>query len=173
MTRTLASRSLELLGPIEGRVAVLGARPRRLASALGACVPLAGPGETASAAVITFLGASAVPAERQAVLASLGGQLDGGAPVVLVDHNQPRSWWRRALGVATLALRGLAPARARYPAARELAALGLEVERLRLARGERVQLVAARWRPRTCVDGVELVVPPGEQVEGAERGRWR
>ena len=163
MTRTLAARSLELLGPVEGRVAVLGCRPRRLAAALEERVPLAAADEAAAAAVITFLGASAVPAERQALLASLAGQLQAGAPVVLLDHNQPRTWWRRALGVATLALRGLGPARARYPAARELAALGLEVERLRLARGERVQLVAARWRPRTRPDGVELVVPAGSQ----------
>jgi hypothetical protein len=40
--------------------------------------------------------------------------------------------------------RGLRPSRARYPAARELAALGFAVERLRLACGERVQLVVAR-----------------------------
>ena len=38
------------------------------------------------------------------------------------------------------------PARARYPAARELAALGFDVERLRLACGERVQLVPRAGR---------------------------
>jgi hypothetical protein len=65
---------------------------------------------------------------------------------VLVDHNQPRRLWRRLIGIATLAASGFAPARARYPAARELAVLGFLIERLRLACGERVQIVAARRR---------------------------
>jgi len=69
------------------------------------------------------------------------------APVVLLDHGQPRALWRRVVGAAVLALRGLGPARARYPAARELAALGFAVERMCLACGERVQIVLARRRP--------------------------
>jgi hypothetical protein len=36
--------------------------------------------------------------------------------------------------------------RARYPTAREIAARGFEVERLRLLDGERLQLVRARRR---------------------------
>jgi len=67
---------------------------------------------------------------------------------VLVDHNQPRVLWRRGLGILALAAARCAPSRARYPAARELAALGFAVERLRLACGERVQLVLFR-RPET------------------------
>jgi hypothetical protein len=53
-------------------------------------------------------------------------------------------WLRRLAAHAALAARGLGTARARCPAARELAALGFAIERLRLAAGERVQLVAAR-----------------------------
>ena len=163
MTRTLAARALELLGPFEGRVAVLGPHRGRLAAALGARVPLAGADEPAAAAVLTFLGAGAAAAERHALVASLGWRLPRGAPVVLVDHNQPRTWARRLLGIVALVLRGLGPARARYPAARELAALGLEVERLRLVCGERVQLVAARWEQGTRAGAGELVVPAGSK----------
>jgi len=113
---------------------------------------LAAPDDGVGAAIASFLGAADGPAARQAVLASLRARLSPGAPLLLIDHNQPRAWWRRAVGVVALAVRGLPAARARYPAARELAALGLPVERLRLACGERVQLVLAR-----C--GTELVVP--------------
>jgi hypothetical protein len=162
VTRALAACSLELLGPLDGSVAVVGHRPRRLAAAIGAHVPIAA-GEAAAAAVVTFLGAGAAPAERQALMALLGRRLPAGAPVVLVDHNQPRTRWGRVLGIAALALRGLGPARARYPVARELAALGLRVERLRLVCGERIQLVAARWGRGTAPEGVELVVPAGSK----------
>ena len=158
MTRALAARAIELLGPLDGSLAVVGHRPHRLAAALGAHVSIAA-GDVAAAAVVTFLGAGAAPAERQALVASLGRRLPADAPVVLLDHNQPRTPWRRVLGIAALALRGLGPARARYPAARELAALGLRVEGLRLMCGERVQLVAARWLGDTASQGVELEVP--------------
>ena len=35
MTRALAARALELLGPLDGSLAVVGHRPHRLAAALG------------------------------------------------------------------------------------------------------------------------------------------
>jgi hypothetical protein len=69
-----------------------------------------------------------------------------GGALVVVDHNQPRACWRRVVGTALLAARGIPPARARHPVAREVAAHGFAVERLRLAAGERVQLVLARRR---------------------------
>src|SRR5262249_38985263 len=103
VTRALAARALELLGPLDGSLPVVGHRPHRRAAALGAQVPIAA-GDVATAAVVTFLGAGAAPAERQALVASLG--LPAGAPVVLLDHNQPRTPWRRVLGIAALALRG-------------------------------------------------------------------
>jgi hypothetical protein len=65
---------------------------------------------------------------------------------VLVDHNQPRRRPARLLAWVRLRLAGLSASRGRYPAARELAALGFDVERLQLACGERVQLVRARRR---------------------------
>jgi hypothetical protein len=138
----LAARALALLGPVDGPVTVLCPGARRLGAALGAAAGDAPP----SAAVVALLWTPARPSERQALLAALRGRLPGGAPLVLLDHNQPRAAWRRALGAALLAAAGLGPARARYPAARELAALGFAGERLRLAGGERVQLVLARRR---------------------------
>lgn len=155
MTRALVARCLALLGPLDGPLAIVGPGAVRLGAALPDGVSLAATDERPAAALVTFLGASAAPAARQALLMELRGRLAPGAPLLLVDHNQPRQWWRRGLGAALLLLRGLPPARARYPAARELGALGLAVERLRLARGERIQLVAARNRScghdRECV----------------------
>ena len=140
----LAARALGLLGPVTGPVAVVAPRAPRLAAALAARAPLATDGAPAAAAIVSFLGAPAHPADRQAALSALARRLPAGAPLVLVDHNQPRVFWRRGLGILALAAAGSAPSRARYPAARELAALGFAVERLRLACGERVQLVVAR-----------------------------
>ena len=168
MTGALAARCLALLGPLDGRVAVVGPGAGRVAAALPRATPLARADESAAAAIVAFLGARADPAARRADLARLRARLADGSPLVLIDHNQPRAWWRRLLGVVVLASRGLGPARARYPAARELAALGLDVERLRLACGERVQLVVARRGA-----GAEPCGPDDEQVEGRERGRWR
>jgi len=140
----LAAQCAALLGHPAGAVAVAGPGAAGLAPALGRHVALAASDATAGAAVVSFLGDAARPDARQAVLARWRDALPAGAPVVLVDHNQPRTWPRRLLGAGALLVRGLAPARARYPAARELAALGFAVERLRLAAGERVQLVLAR-----------------------------
>jgi hypothetical protein len=93
---------------------------------------------------VSFVGVDADPAARRALLDGVRRSLSPGAPLVLVDHNQPRRLVGRIIGVAMLLARGLSPSRARYPAARELAALGFTVERLRFEQGERVQLVAAR-----------------------------
>ncbi|MCW5892200.1 MAG: hypothetical protein KIT14_16890 [bacterium] len=141
--RRLAADCLRLLGASPATVAVTGDHDRALIAALGAC-GAAAPPDGAAAAVVSFRGAPADPAVRQACLAAVRRRLPPGAPLLLVDHNQPRTLGRRLVGVAQLAVVGLGAARARYPAARELAALGFAVERLRLACGERVQLVLAR-----------------------------
>lgn len=138
----LAARVAELLGPASGAVVVVAAPP--LAAALASRVALAGDGRPAWGAVVSFLGEPVRPADRQRALHALRARVGEGGPVVVVDHNQPRAVWRRALAFGPLLVAGLRPARARYPAARELAALGFAVERLRLAAGERVQLVRAR-----------------------------
>src|SRR5262249_48159828 len=136
----------------------VGPHAARLAATLPPRTLRAGQEEPAAAAIVTFLGAAADPAARQTLLAGLRARLAADTPIVLIDHNQPRTWRRRVRGAVALAMRGLGPARARYPAARELAALGLEVVRLRLARGERVQLVLARRG-----GAAELVVPPASK----------
>jgi hypothetical protein len=138
----LAAGALELLEPVEGPVVL--ACPRNLHAALAGRITPTLDGRGANAAVVGFLGKSADPTGRQTLLASLRAQLPIGARVVVVDHNQPRGLARRILGALALMARGLRPARARYPAARELAALGFQVERLRLASGERIQIIAAR-----------------------------
>lgn len=141
--RGLADECLRLLGAPPAAVLVAAARDPALAAALRAGGAEAPPG-AATAAVVSFRGARADPVSRQVCLATLRGQLPPGAPLVLVDHNQPRTLGPRLLGVVRLAVSGMGAGRARYPAARELAALGLDVECLRLACGERVQLVRAR-----------------------------
>jgi energy-converting hydrogenase Eha subunit E len=140
----LAARARTLLGPVHGPVAIVMPHAPRLADALATTLSPAEGATAAAAAVVAFLGDGAGPAERQTLLRSLATRLPVGAPLVLLDHNQPRAWWRRAVGTVRLAAGGFRPARARYPAARELAVLGFGVEQLRLECGERVQLVLAR-----------------------------
>jgi len=138
----LAADCCELLGCVSGSIAVRAPGGGRLAAALVA--RLGTPAGRPAGAIVVFVGAPAEPAGRQALLARLRAELSPAAPLVLVDHTQPRRWWARALAALRLAAGCLPPARARYPAARELVALGFTVECLRLARGERLQLVRAR-----------------------------
>jgi hypothetical protein len=117
---------------------------REALAAGGTGVVTAGP---ARAAVIVLLGEPGDPAGRARLLAAVANRLVPGAPVVLVDHNQPRAPWRRVPAGLALLARGLPPRRACYPAARELAAAGFTIDCLRLAAGERVQLVRAHRTP--------------------------
>lgn len=142
----LAARAVELLGRVDGPVAIACPRRPSLAAALASRLEPAHDGSPPQGAVVVFLGLAARPAERQAMLHALRHRLGQRAPLVLLDHNQPRVWWRRFIGWAVLALAGTGPARSRYPVARELAVLGFAVERLELACGERIQLVRARVR---------------------------
>ncbi|HZP42636.1 MAG TPA: hypothetical protein VFD84_14150 [Candidatus Binatia bacterium] len=148
----LAAQCLDLLGPVDGPVTVVAPRAPRLAAALVAGGAAAADTAAPAAAVVVLLDVPADPAARRAVLAAVGDRLPPGAPLLVVDHNQPRRAWRRVVAAMALLLRGVPPARARYPTARELAALGFGVERLRLGPGERVQLVLCRVRTgRTTV----------------------
>jgi hypothetical protein len=139
----LAARCVELLGPVEGPVDLAAAGA--LAAALAARVRVARDGAAAAAAVCDFR--DVLERDRLAGLAAVAARLPAGAPLVVVDHNQPRDWWRRGVGAALLVARGLPPARARHPVAREVQAEGFAVERLCLADGERIQLVVGRRRP--------------------------
>jgi len=138
----LAARALELLGPVDGPIAVVG--PEALAHAVAACTPVTSDGGPTAGAVVSFVHAPADGVARRRSLVTLRERLAAGAPLALVDWNQPRTWGRRVVAVAYLAARGFGPARGRYPAARELAEIGFRIERLRLAAGERLQLVLAR-----------------------------
>jgi SAM-dependent methyltransferase len=78
--------------------------------------------------------------------------LGPGGRLVLVDHNRPRRRWPALLAVVRApAPPGPSPAarwrRLAHPAAREAQAAGFVVDALRLAAGERVQVVSARPRP--------------------------
>ena len=137
----LAARCVELLGPVDGRVAVRASA--RMRAALAARIPLAEDGATAAAAVCAFLGEAADPRARRLALDAFARRLSPGAPLVVVDHNQPRGRLRRFLAAAVLVLSGIPPARARHPTARELRSNGWTVDALRLADGERIQLVRA------------------------------
>ncbi|HWP65014.1 MAG TPA: hypothetical protein VNO26_03765 [Candidatus Limnocylindria bacterium] len=142
---TAADAALALLGTPDGpvvvaepgawwtaRLRVAGLRPADLADA------------RAAAGLVSFLGARTPAPLRRRTLEAVRERLAAGAPLVLVDHNRPRQWWRRPLAALLLVARGLPPSRARHPAARELDGAGFRVERLRLAEGERVQVVLAR-----------------------------
>lgn len=145
---TPADAALSLLGQVDGPVLV--AEP---GAWWGARLRVAGlrtadlAERAAAAALVSFVGARTSPELRRRTLDALRDRLAAGAPLVLVDHNQPRQWWRRPLAALRLLARGMAPSRARYPAARELDGAGFRVESLRLADGERVQVVLARREP--------------------------
>jgi len=139
----LAARCVELLDGVGGPIAV--SAPPDVTAALAARVPIAHDGAVAGAVYVLLRTRIDEPA-RAAAWDALAARLASGAPVVVVDHNQPRTLARRAIGVLALAARGLSPKRARYPVAREVNAHGFTIERLRLADGERVQIVLARRR---------------------------
>jgi SAM-dependent methyltransferase len=103
---------------------------------------------------VWFLGDPSPPPVRRALLAELARALAPAGTLVVVDHNRPRR--RLAAIAAAVAMSprppGATPAavwrRLAYPVAREAHAAGFVVERLRLAVGERVQVISAR-RART------------------------
>lgn len=140
----LAERCRALLGA-HTSVLVGGRDGARWRSALEAqgipTVALDAPAAPATAGVLSFLGDAAPSAERQRCLATMRERLMAGGRLVLVDHNQPRTWGRRVVGILALAALGFGPARARRLAARELAAAGFGIESLHLVAGERVQLI--------------------------------
>jgi hypothetical protein len=146
--RALGGSVVALLPPGGGAVAVAGADAaawRTLLARTGFAPAAEGP---VAAAVVSFLGERGDAARRQALLERLATRLVATGRLVVVDHNRPRRVVARLRGLPALWRRGLGAARARYPTAREIAASGFAVERLRLAAGERVQLVVAR--PRTA-----------------------
>ena len=141
----LAAGCLDLLGRVEGPIAVTAPAP--LGEALRNRVPIANDGEAVRGAICVFLREPADADRRTSRLSELAARLPAGAPLVVVDYNQPRTWWRRVRGALALASTGHLPARARHLVAREVHAHGFTIERLRLADNERIQLILARRRP--------------------------
>jgi len=97
----------------------------------------------------SFLYDASPPATRRTLLAELVRVLAPAEILVVVDHNRPRSQLAAAVAVVRSPRpRGATPAarwaRLAYPAAREVHAAGLVVERIRLAADERVQVITAR-----------------------------
>ena len=136
----LAARCVDLLGAIAGPLAIVASPTVR--AAISVCHPVAEDGVAAGICVLT----GEPVARRGVVLDAMAARLPEGAPLVVVDYNQPRTWWRRVIGAVTLALHGHSPARAREPVARDVQTHGFTVERLCLEDGERLQLIVARRR---------------------------
>ena len=135
---------LALLEDAAGPVLVVGRDAGRWQAVLCAAGRMvAGPTDAATAALVTFTGERGDPDARRRRLAHVRERLGPGAPLLVIDHNQPRQWWWRPIAAVQLAARGMAPGRGRYPSAREVDAAGFRVQRLRLAAGERLQLVLA------------------------------
>ena len=97
----LAARALALLGPVAGPVAVVAPRAGRLAAALAAQTALASDSAPPAAGIVSFLGAPAHPADRQAALRLLGQRLPAGAPLVLVRRPETFADPRPCLGSET------------------------------------------------------------------------
>jgi hypothetical protein len=136
----LAARCVELLGEVHGPVVVVASR--RLRTALAGYVQIAEEGVPASAGVCSFLNERAHAHARALRLNALTTRLPAGAPIVVVDHNRPRRLLARFANALLLLARATSPARAAYPTARELHQHAFAVRCLRLAAGERIQLVA-------------------------------
>jgi SAM-dependent methyltransferase len=97
------------------------------------------------ALVVWFAATSPAPARRVEVLAEAGRVLRCDGVLIVVDHNRPRTWWRRLRNAIWCLRQGVDPLRRpTYPVAREVLAAGFEDVALRLACAEKIQLVRGR-----------------------------
>ncbi len=144
----------------EGRTFVASSDPARVsgrdpATCLLRAAPDALPIRRASIAWlgVSFLGERTESRLRHGFVAELARVLAPAGTLLVVDHNRPR-WRLAAIAAVAMSPRppGATPAaagrRLAYPVAREAHAAGFVVDRLRLAAGERVQVISAR-RART------------------------
>lgn len=102
----------------------------------------------AAATVVSLIGLDLAPEDRCRVFASLAAAGAPGTVLVVVDHNRPRSAAAALLAlIAPPWLQSWSTARRwrrlAQPTAREVQSAGFRVDRLRLAAGERVQIVVA------------------------------
>lgn len=129
------------------------------------------PSVPTSPMVLNAVGRAIGADERSRVLSALAAASSAGDTLVVVDHNRPR---RLVAAVAAVlgppAVPGGSPAarwrRLAGATARALEASGFRVERLRLAAGERVQVVIAT-RTRVAAPDVQ----GSTTVDGTQRSR--
>jgi SAM-dependent methyltransferase len=163
----VTARLRELLGQSPDTIATarVASRPTERAAGVGARVlllddPAAGAGADArrlrergapvaeaslDALVVWFAATSPAPARRVEVLAEARRVLRSDGVLIVVDHNRPRTWWRRLRNTIWCLRQGVDPLRRpTYPVAREVLAAGFEDVALRLACAERIQLVRGR-----------------------------
>lgn len=101
-------------------------------------------GVSLDVAIAWFVMARISPAARLHLLEGLRQALRVGGTLVVVDHNRPRTWWRRLENAGWCLLRGIDPVgRPAYPVAREVQAADFADVSLQFALGERLQVVRA------------------------------
>ena len=110
-----------------------------------------------------------IPPRAASDLARLRARLPDGAPLVLIDHNQPRAWWRRLLGVVVLARARTRRRRGR--AIRPRASWRRSASTSSGSGSRAASACSSSWRGAGAA--AEPCGPDDEQVEGRERGRWR
>jgi hypothetical protein len=82
---------------------------------------------------------------RRRLLARARELLRVGGALVVIDQSRPRTWWLRVRNAVWCVCRGRDPWwRPAYPTARDVDAAAFADVRLRLACGERIQIVCAR-----------------------------
>ena len=119
------------------------------AAAPGAASAVLGGRAAADALALSFLGSSATIVERQTALAAAQATLAPDGVLIVIDHNRPR---QRVAALAAPARSPRVPGatlaarwrRLSYLVARETRDAGFKITALRLAAGERVQVVLAR-----------------------------
>lgn len=121
-------------------------------------------GASLDAAIAWLVMARIRSADRLRLLEGLRQALRVGGTLLVVDHNRPRTWWRRVENAGWCLMRGIDPlGRPAYPVAREVQAASFADISLHFALGERLQVVHAVRPP------VEEIAPSRLDITGGVR----